>query len=132
MKKRLRKKLHRAEYLEIGMSVYIQTTEDDVQRVMTEITELANSLELGFAGGGLGYIIMPPNDVFGNRDVPTKIETLIDTLMKFPSIFPNFVMGYLQSKDGSSFSAEKNEAIMSWLQKQPLETKSNYPCDLWN
>ena len=132
MKKRIRKKLHRAEYSEIGVSIKIQTTEDDVQQVLDEITELANKLELSFIGGGLGYIIIPSTETFCDKNVPTKIESLIEALSGFPYLFSDFIMGYFQSNSSLKINQYQIDKLKLGIEKEQFELKSNWCCDLWN
>jgi hypothetical protein len=132
MKKRLRKKLHRAEYSEVGVSIKIQVSEKDVQQVLDKITELADKLELAFTGGGLGYIVIPPNETLGNKSVPAKIESLIEALSVFPFLFPDFVMGYFQSNNSLKINPNQIEELKLKIEKEQFEYKVNWHCDLWN
>lgn len=132
MKKRLRKKLHRAEYSEVGVSIHIQTSEDKVQQVLDKITELADKLELSFIGGGFGYIIIPSTEIFGDKNVPTKMEFLINALSDFPNLFPDSIMGYFQSNNNLKINSNQIEEIKLWMEKEQFEFKSNWHCDLWN
>lgn len=132
MEKRLRKKLHRSEYSEVGVSIKIQATEDEVQRVLDKITELADKLELSFTGGGLGYIIIPSTETFGDKKVPTKIESLIEALSGFPFLFPDFVMGYFKSNNCLKINQYQIDELKLGIEKGQFEFKSNWHCDLWN
>lgn len=132
MKKRLRKKLHRAEYSEVGVSIKIQVSEKDVQQVLDKITELADKLELSFTGGGLGYIIIPSSETFCDKNVPTKIESLIEALSGFPFLFPDFVMGYFQSNNSLKVNQDQMEELKFRIEKEQFEYKVNWHCDLWN
>lgn len=132
MKKRLRKKLHRAEYSEVGVSIKIQVSEKDVQQVLDKITELADKLELGFTGGGLGYIIIPPNETFRYKNVPAKIESLIEALTGFPFLFSDFIMGYFQSNNSLKIGKNEIEELKFRIENEQFDYTVNWHCDLWN
>ena len=76
MKKRLRKKLHKSEYKEFGISIFVPANEDGINKKLDTITNIAENNNILFIGGGFGYFTMPSEE-YGNMDIPKKIETLI-------------------------------------------------------
>lgn len=131
MNKRLRKKLRVGEFQEVGCAIKISATDETIQQVLDELTELADSNGLHFAGGGLGYIILPPNEN-KNSIVPKKTADLVVSLSQFPDLFPDFVMGYFINATSKIITEKQTSAIQAYLETVTGEKSVNMKCDLWN
>jgi len=62
MKKRLRKKLHRGEFQQYGISIMIPATVETVETILNGITDIANRHNILFCGGGLGRFVLPSEE----------------------------------------------------------------------
>ena len=76
MKKRLRKKLHKGEFQQTGISLFVPSNFDDVEKQLDIILDIADNNNILFVGGGFGRFTMP-SEKYNNLDIPKKIEALI-------------------------------------------------------
>jgi len=58
MKRRLRKKLHKAEFQQSGMSLFIPANTNNINEVLDAITNITDNNNILFIGGGLEYFTM--------------------------------------------------------------------------
>jgi hypothetical protein len=131
MKKRLRKKLRLKEFQKIGCALKVATTEMNIQNTLDDIANLATDNDMQFIGGGLGYIIFPHVED-KNSEVPDKAAFLLESLAKYPDLFPDFVMGYLINAMGKKITENQKTAIRNYISTLTVESNVNYECDLWN
>ena len=75
MKKRLRKKLHKGEFQQFGISLYVPSNLEDGERQLSVILDIADKNQILFVGGGFGYFSMP-SEKYNDLDIPKKIQTL--------------------------------------------------------
>ena len=132
MKKRLRKKLHKREFQEFGISIFVPVNEDNVQEKLDAITAIADKNNILFIGGGLGYFTLP-SEKYGNMDIPKKIETLI----KFIALSnePQFeaIIGYFIHPDEKEINLNVVQKVKFGLNEAlKTEIKINDRIDLWN
>jgi len=132
MKRRLRKKLHKREFQEFGISIFVPVNEGNVKEKLDNIIDIAENNNILFIGGGLGYFTLPP-EKYGNMNIPKKIETLI----KFIALSnePQFeaIIGCFVNPHEREISINVAEKVKSKL-KEVLQTefKINEKIDLWN
>ena len=132
MKRRLRKKLHKAEFQQFGISLFTPATKDKISEVLDAITDIADKNDILFIGGGLGYFTMP-SEKYGNLDIPKKIETLIRYIAL--SNEPQFdgIIGYFIKPFEKVISVDIAEKVKSELEiALNTELKMNLRIDLWN
>lgn len=131
MKKRIRKKLHRKEFQEVGCALRVATTEADIQTTLDDITNLAAENGMHFYGGGMGYIILPEVEN-KNCEVPDKAAYLVESIAMMPDLFSDFVMGYFMNAKGEKLTEEQKSAISKYVSTLTVEHDVNLICDLWN
>ena len=59
MKKRIRKKLHKSEFQQFGISIFITVNEDNAKEKLNSIIGVAENNNLLFIGGGFGHFTLP-------------------------------------------------------------------------
>ena len=132
MRKRLRKKLHKNEFQEFGVSIFVPVNKDNVKEILNDIIDIAENNNILFIGGGLGHFTLP-SEKYGNIDIPKKIEILIIFIAL--SDEPQFeaIIGYFINPDDKEISINIAEKVKSEL-KAALQTeiKINDRIDLWN
>jgi len=132
MKKRLRKKLHKSEFQEFGISLFVPTDGDSVNKSLDAITHIAEGNNILFIGGGFGYFTMP-SEKYGNMDIPKKIETLINYIALSNEPQPDGVIGYFINPFEKEISNEIAQKVKSELETAlGTELKINLRVDLWN
>ncbi|MDR1601050.1 MAG: 50S ribosome-binding protein YggL, partial [Tannerella sp.] len=62
MKKRLRKKLHKGEFQQYGISLMVPVNVENIEPTLNSITDIANQYKILFCGGGLGQFILPSEE----------------------------------------------------------------------
>ena len=72
MKKRLRKKLHRGEFQQFGISLMVPVNAENVETTLNAITNIADQHKILFCGGGLGLFVLPSKE-YGELDIPSKV-----------------------------------------------------------
>lgn len=130
MKRRLRKKLHKGEYREIGISLKISVT-DKATDVLDKLYDIADANKLIFCGGTAGYVITPGQE-YGNFKIPKKIGYLMSVLISNPYSFSDDIIGYYFDPITKTISADKIENIKVAIHALNVEYKANYSVDLWN
>ncbi|MCC8118156.1 MAG: hypothetical protein LIP09_05320 [Bacteroidales bacterium] len=74
MKKRLRKKLHVAEYAQYGIMVGVKPGESPGNKITGIIIDVADKHGIAAWGGGGGFFIMPHMDP--NYEIPTFVSQM--------------------------------------------------------
>jgi len=132
MKKRLRKKLHKGEFQQFGISMFVPVNEDNIREKLDVIVDIAEKNDLLFIGGGFGYFMLP-SEKYGNMNIPKKIETLINFIAL--SNEPQFdaIIGYFINPVEKEINMNVAEKVEFEL-KEALQTefKINNRVDLWN
>jgi len=132
MKKRLRKKLHKGEFQEFGISIFVPVNEDNVQEKLDAITAIADENNILFIGGGLGYFTLP-SERYGNMDVPKKIETLINFITLSNEPQPDYIIGYFMKPFEKEINVNVVQKVKFGLNEAlKTEFKINDRIDLWN
>jgi len=132
MKKRLRKKLHKGEFQQFGISIYVPVNVDNVKEKLDAIVDVAENNNILFIGGGFGYFMLPSAE-YGNMDIPKKIETLINFIALSNEPQHKAIIGYFINPYEKEISINIAEKVKSEL-KEVLQTefKINERIDLWN
>jgi len=132
MKQRLRKKLHKAEFQQFGISIFTPANTDNVNEVLDAITKIADNNNILFIGGGFGYFTMPSEE-YGNLDIPKKIETLITYIALSNEEQLDGIIGYFIKPFEKEICKEVAEKVKSELETAlNKEFKINLRIDLWN
>ena len=132
MKRRLRKKLHKGEFQEFGISLFTPANTDNVNEMLNAITNIADKNNILFIGGGLGYFIMPSEE-YGNLDIPKKIETLITYITLSNEEQLDGIIGYFIKPFEKEICNDVAEKVKSELETAlKTEFKINLRIDLWN
>jgi len=132
MKKRLHKKLHKGEYQEFGISLFVPSNGDSINEKLDTITHIADDNKILFIGGGFGYFTMPSEE-YGNMDIPKKIETLTNYIALSNEPQPDGIIGYFIKPFEKEISNEIAQKVKSELETAiGRELKINLSVDLWN
>jgi hypothetical protein len=132
MKKRLRKKLHKREFAQYGISFFVEANENNVEGRLDIITEIADNNNIFFIGGGFGFFTMLP-EKYGNFDIPKKIEDLIFFLALSNQPQFNGIIGYFINPKEKEIDKNVAEKVKSELENAlQTEFKINLKIDLWN
>jgi len=132
MKKRLRKKLHKGEFRQFGISIYVPVNGDNVNEKLDTIVNVAENNNVLFIGGGFGYFTLPSKE-YGNMDIPKKIETLINFIALSNEPQPDCIIGYFTNPFEKEICSDVAQKIKSELDVAlNTEFKVNLRIDLWN
>ena len=132
MKKRLRKKLHKGEFQQFGISLFVPSNLDDVEKQLSAILDIANNNQILFVGGGFGLFTMP-SEKYNDLDIPKKIETLITYIALSNETQLDGILGYFVNPFEKEISNEVAEKVKSELETAlQTEFKINLKIDLWN
>ena len=132
MKKRFRKKLHKGEFQEFGISIFVPVNGDNIREKLHSITAIAENNNIIFIGGGLGYFTLPSKE-YGNADVPKKIETLINYIALSNEPQSDCIIGYFIKPYEKEICIEVAQKVKSELESAlNTEIKINLRIDLWN
>ena len=131
MKKRLRKKLRKGEFKEIGVSIRVTVTDATAADVLDGLADIADVNKLTFAGGGAGHIITPGEE-YGEITMPRKVESLLLALIPDPYLLSDNIIGYYADPIAKTISADKIERVKSAINALNVEHQANYDVDLWN
>jgi len=132
MKKRIRKKLHKGEYQEFGISIFVPANEDSINENLDTITHIADNNNILFIGGGFGYFTLP-SEKYGNMDIPKKIETLINYIALSNEPQPDGIIGYFIKPFEKEIYMNFAQKVKSELESAlNTEVKINLRIDLWN
>lgn len=132
MKKRLRKKLHKGEFQQFGMSILVPVNGGNVNEKLDAIVDVAENNSILFIGGGFGYFTLPSEE-YGNVDIPKKIETLIKFIAVNNEPQPDCIIGYFIKPFEKEICNDVAQKIKSELEVAlNMEVKVNLRIDLWN
>jgi len=132
MKKRLRKKLHKGEFQQLGISLFVPSNSDDAEMQLDTILNIADNNNILFIGGGFGRFSMP-SEKYGNLDIPKKIVDMIMYIALSNEEQLDGIIGYFVNPFEHKISQEIAEKVNAEL-KNILNTefKINLRVDLWN
>ncbi|MGV8134894.1 MAG: hypothetical protein AB2L20_06750 [Mangrovibacterium sp.] len=132
MKKRLRKKLHKGEFQQYGISIMVPANADNVEATLDVITDIANHNNILFCGGGLGRFIVP-SKAYGELKIPSKLEFVVMNIALVPETLTNCIIGYFINPFEREIRINIAERVEAEL-KNILKTdfKINCRVDLWN
>ncbi len=132
MKKRLRKKLHKGEYQQYGISIMVPANIENVESVLNVITGIADQNKVLFCGGGFGQFILPSEE-YGELKMPSKIEYLIMNIALGPETLSDCVIGYFVNPIGNEIKEDVANKVKAGLEKAlKADFKINCRIDLWN
>jgi hypothetical protein len=132
MKKRLRKKFHKGEFQQIGISLMIPANDSNIEILLDTISQIADNNSILFCGGGLDKIILP-SEGYENLILPSKIEFLITNLSLNSGLLPHLVIGYFINPRANKISSDQIAKIKSEIDKiLGDDGKVNYQISLWN
>jgi len=130
MKKRIRKKLHKDEFQEFGISIFVPVNGDGINEKLDTITHIADNNNILFIGGGFGYFTMPSEE-YGNMDIPKKIETVINFIALSNEPQPEGIIGYFIKPFEKEICNEVTQKVKSELETTfGTELKINLRVDL--
>jgi hypothetical protein len=132
MKKRLRKKLHRGEFQQYGISIMIPTTTNTVETILDRITDIANRHNILFCGGGLCQFVIPSEE-FGELEIPSKVEFLVMNIALGLETPSDCIVGYFINPTGKEIALDAANKIKEELQSTlKVDFKINCRISLWN
>ena len=132
MKKRLRKKLHKDEFGQFGISILIPVNGDNVKEKLDAIVDVAENNNILFIGGGFGHFTLPSKE-YGNMDIPKKIETLVKFIALSNEPQPDGIIGYFVKPFEKEICSEVAQKVKSELEEAlNTEFRANLRIDLWN
>ena len=132
MKKRLRRKLHKGEFQQFGISLFVPTNIDDAEKHLDIILDVADNNNILFIGGGFGLISMPSEE-YNNLDVPKKIVTLITFIALSKEKQSEGIIGYFIKPFENEICNDVAEKVKSELETAlKVDFKINLRIDLWN
>jgi hypothetical protein len=132
MKKRLRKKLHKGESQQYGISIMVPTTVETVETILNGITDIADRYNILFCGGGLGRFILPSKE-FGELEMPSKVEFLVMNIALTPETLSDCIIGYFVNPAGREIIVNTADEVKTELQNVlGIDFKINCRISLWN
>ncbi|MDR0232875.1 MAG: hypothetical protein LBI82_12260 [Dysgonamonadaceae bacterium] len=132
MKKRLRKKLHKGEFQQLGISLFVPSNLDDAEKQLDIILNIADNNNIFFIGGGFGRFSMP-SEKYNDLDIPKKIESLITYIALSNEKQLDGIIGYFIKPFEKEICNDVAEKVKSELEMTlKAEFKINLRIDLWN
>ncbi len=132
MKKRLRKKLHRGEFQQYGISIMIPATVETVETILNGITDIADRYKILFCGGGLGRFVLPSAE-YGELEMPSKVEFLVMNIVLSPETLSDCIIGYFVNPAGREITVNIADEVKTELQNVlRIDFKINCRISLWN
>ena len=132
MKKRLRKKFHKAEFQQFGISLFVPSNFEDAEKQLDIILDIADNNDILFIGGGYGRFSMP-SEKYNDLDIPKKIETLITCIALSNEKQLDGIIGYFINPFEKEICNNVAEKVKSELETTlKSEFKINLRIDLWN
>jgi hypothetical protein len=132
MKKRIRKKLHKGEFQQHGISIMVPADANNVEDRLHIITDIADDNHFLFVGGGLGHFVLPAEE-YGNLDIPTKVESIINLIAFGIDPFIDCIIGYFIHPMEKEINNDIADRVKSKLEEAfGKEMKINCKVDLWN
>ena len=102
MKRRLRKKMHKGEFQQYGISIMVSANSENADTLLDTITGIANRHNLLFCGGGLGRLIVPSAE-YGNMKIPSKVISVLMGIAKEPTALSGCIVGFFVNPAGKYF-----------------------------
>ena len=132
MKKRLRKKLHKGEFQQYGISIMVSANSENVDTILDTIIEIAERHNIIFCGGGFGRL-MVPSEKYNDMEIPSKVVFLAMCFAKNPQILSDYIVGYFINPAAKEIAADVTEKVNAELEKA-LEAnfKINRQVSLWD
>jgi hypothetical protein len=131
MKKRLRKKLHKGEFQQYGISIVVSVNAENVDTVLDMITDIADQHNLLFSGGGLGRLIVPSAE-YGNLKIPSKVVSVLLSIAKEPVALSDCIVGFFINPAGKEIAADTTNQINRELENElNADFKINRRIGLW-
>ena len=132
MKKRLRKKLHRGEFQQYGISIMIPTTVETLETILNGITDIASRHNILFCGGSLGRFVLPSKE-FGELEMPSKVEFLVMNIALNPETLSDCIIGYFINPKEKEITIDAADKVKEELQNTlKVDFKINCRISLWN
>ena len=132
MKRRLRKKLHKGEYQQYGVSIMVPVNVKNVESTLDAITDIADQYNLLFCGGGSGRFVLPSEE-YGELEMPSKVEFLVTTIVTGEDQFPDCIIGYFVNPIEKDISQNVANKVKTELENAlKVEFKINGRVGLWN
>jgi len=132
MKKRLRKKLHKGEFQQFGISLLVPSNYENAEKQLDIIIDIANNNNILFIGGGFGRFTLPSKE-YGNMDISEKIVTLINFIVLSNEPEPDYIIGYFIKPFEKEICNDVAQKVKSELELAlNTELKVNFRVDLWN
>ena len=132
MKKRLRKKLHKGEFQQFGVSIMVPANTENVDTLLDTLTDIAERHDTIFCGCGLGRLVLP-SDEYDDLKIPAKVSFLAMAFTKDPQILSDYIVGYYINPAGKEIAADVAEKINAELGKTlKTDFKINLRVGLWD
>jgi len=132
MKKRLRKKIHKGEFQQYGISIMVTANAENVDSIMDTIAEIAERHNIIFCGGGLSRLMLP-SDKYGDLKIPSKVVFLAMTIVKDPQILSDCIVGYFINPVGKEIAESIADEVNAELEKTlEASLKINRRIGLWD
>jgi hypothetical protein len=131
MKRRLRKKLHKGEFQQYGISILVPANAENVDAILDAITDIADRHSLLFSGGGLGRLIVPSAE-YGEMKIPSKVVSVLLSIAKEPTALSDCVVGFFVNPSGKEITAGIADEVNAELEKVlNADFKINRKVGLW-
>jgi hypothetical protein len=132
MKKRLRKKLHKGEFQQYGISLMVPANVENVEIMLDTVTDIANRYKILFCDGGLGRLVLPSEE-YRELKIPSKVEFLITTIAFGEEQLSDCIIGYFVNPVEKEMSRDIADKVKAELENAlKVEFKINYRIGLWN
>jgi hypothetical protein len=132
MKKRLRKKLHKGEFQQYGISLMVPVSVENIETTLDAITDIADRYKILCCGGGLGRFVLPSEE-HGELEIPSKVELLITTIAFGEEQLSDCIIGYFVNPVEKEISRDIADKVKAELESAlKVEFKINCRIGLWN
>jgi hypothetical protein len=132
MKKRIRKKLHNGEFQQYGIAIMIPADVNNIEDRLHILTDIAETNHILFVGGGLGHFVLPSEE-YGNLDIPTKVESIINLIAFIEDPLDDCIIGYFIHPTEREIDNTLSEKVKLELNNAlKMEFKINCKVNLWN
>ena len=132
MKRRLRKKLHKGEFQQNGISIMVPVNVENVESTLDAITDIADKYNILFCGGGSGRFVLPSED-YGELVMPSKLELLVTTIATGEDLFLDYIIGYFVNTVEKDISRDVANKVKTELENTLKdEFKINCRVSLWD
>jgi uncharacterized protein YggL (DUF469 family) len=132
MKKRIRKKLHKGEFQQHGISIMIPADVNNIEDRLHILTDIADENHILFVGGGLGRFVLPSEE-YGDLDIPKKVESLIKYMALSNEPQLDCIIGYFIHPFEKEINNDIADKVKSKLEESfGNDLEINCKIDLWN